>query len=97
MKIRFFIIVIFVLNVISGFTQEKLDNAVELFLQNSEYKNASIGICIQDLETGDKLFGLNDEKLLIPASTMKLITSATALELLGADYHFETKMTKLRI
>ncbi|NOR76651.1 MAG: D-alanyl-D-alanine carboxypeptidase/D-alanyl-D-alanine-endopeptidase [Draconibacterium sp.] len=92
MKVRFFIIVIFVLNVISGFTQERFDNAIEVFLQNSEYKDASIGICVQVLESNELLYELNKDKLLIPASTMKLITSATALELLGPKYRFETKI-----
>lgn len=92
MKVRFFIIVIFVLNVISGFAQVKLHNVVEVFLQNSEYKDASIGICVQVLESNELLYELNKDKLLIPASTMKLITSATALELLGPKYRFETKL-----
>jgi D-alanyl-D-alanine carboxypeptidase/D-alanyl-D-alanine-endopeptidase (penicillin-binding protein 4) len=65
---------------------------VEQLLLQPEYKNASVGIHIQDLESGETLYGLNPQKLLIPASTMKLITSATALELLGAEYRFETKL-----
>ena len=92
MKIRFFTILVFVLIGFCGFSQNKFDEAVKMLFQQSDYKNAFVGICVQDLETGDKLFGLNDDKLLIPASTMKLITSATALELLGADYRFETKI-----
>ena len=92
MKIRFFAILVFVLIGFCGFSQNKFDEAVKMLFQQPDYKNAFVGICVQDLETGDKLFGLNDGKLLIPASTMKLITSATALELLGADYRFETKI-----
>lgn len=92
MKIRFFTTLIFVLIGFCGFSQNKFDEPVKILLQQPDYKNASVGICVQDLETGDNLFGLNDEKLMIPASTMKLITSATALELLGADYRFETKI-----
>jgi len=61
-------------------------------LQQPEYKNASVGIHIQDLESGETLFELNSNKLLIPASTMKLISSASALEMLGADYRFKTKL-----
>ncbi|MCF6357399.1 MAG: D-alanyl-D-alanine carboxypeptidase/D-alanyl-D-alanine-endopeptidase [Draconibacterium sp.] len=92
MKIRFFTILLFVLIANCGFTQNKFGEAVNTVLQQPEYKNASVGICIQELKLGETLFGLNDDKLLIPASTMKLITSATALELLGADFRFETKI-----
>ncbi len=92
MKIRFFTILVFVLIANCGFSQNKFNEAVKTVLQQPDYKNASVGICVQDLETGETLFGLNDEKLFIPASTMKLITSATALELLGVDYRFETKI-----
>lgn len=92
MKIRFFTILVFVLIGFCGFSQNKFDDAVKMLLQQPEYKSASVGICVKDLKSGKTLFGLNAEKLLIPASTMKLITSATALELLGADYRFETKI-----
>lgn len=92
MRIRFFIILIFVLLGNCGFSQQNFKTALDKFLQQPEYKNASVGIHIQDLESGETLFELNSQKLLIPASTMKLITSATALELLGADYRFETKL-----
>ena len=92
MRVRFFTILIFVLIGTCGFAQQKFEIALEQLLQQPEYKNASVGIHVQDLESGETLFELNSNKLLIPASTMKLITSATALELLGADYRFETKL-----
>ncbi|MCF6331930.1 MAG: D-alanyl-D-alanine carboxypeptidase/D-alanyl-D-alanine-endopeptidase [Draconibacterium sp.] len=92
MRIRFFIILIFVLMGNYGFSQQEFKTAIDQFLQQPEYKNASVGIHIQYLESGETLFELNPQKLLIPASTMKLVTSATALELLGADYRFKTKL-----
>ena len=61
-------------------------------MQKDDYKNASVGINIIELGTGESVFELNPEKMLVPASTMKLITSATAFEILGADYKFETKI-----
>jgi len=92
MRERFFTLLIFVLTCYFGFAQQKFENALENLLQEAEYKNASVGIHIQDLKSGETLFKLDSEKLLIPASTMKVVTSASALELLGADYRFETKL-----
>ena len=37
-------------------------------------------------------FILNPDKVFIPASTMKLISSASAFEVLGADYRFKTRI-----
>lgn len=92
MNLRFFLLFLFLLISLSGISQNKFEKEIERFLQQPEYINASVGIHVQKLETGETLFDLNSEKLLIPASTLKLITSATALELLGADYRFETKI-----
>ncbi|MBT6764237.1 MAG: hypothetical protein HOA90_06855, partial [Prolixibacteraceae bacterium] len=75
MRVRIFTLLIFVLNSYFGFAQQKFETALEHLLQQPEYKNASVGIHIQDLESGETLFELNSNKLLIPASTMKLISS----------------------
>lgn len=92
MNLRFFQILLFAIISINGLAQNRFDEAVNSFLQQEEYKNASIGISIQEIESGESLYKLNSDKLLTPASTLKLITSATALELLGADYRFESKV-----
>ena len=38
------------------------------------------------------LYSLNATKLMMPASTMKLVTLAAAAEVLGWDHHFETRI-----
>ena len=43
-----------------------------------------------DLETGETFFNKNGDQLLTPASITKLITTATALEILGDDFTFKT-------
>lgn len=50
----------------------------------------SIGVYIKDLKSGEVLYDYNSELALTPASVMKLVTSATALSLLGEDYRFTT-------
>ena len=72
--------------------QNRFENAVDQFLQQAEYRQASAGILIEDLEEGNIVYSLNPDRLLIPASTMKLITTATAFRVLGADYRFETQI-----
>src|SRR5690606_30106171 len=47
-----------------------------------------------DLATGETLFGRNEERLLLPASNMKLFTSALALTTLGPDYRIVTRVIR---
>jgi serine-type D-Ala-D-Ala carboxypeptidase/endopeptidase (penicillin-binding protein 4) len=92
MRTRIFAFFSFLITVLCSFAQNDFQTELQKVLQQPEYKNAIIGIQIADLETEKPLFELNADKLLIPASTLKLITSATALEILGADYRFQTKI-----
>jgi len=86
---------IFLLSIISflwlnSIAQNQFSNAVSALLEKPEYKNASVGIDVVSLESGDEIYNLDANKLLVPASTMKLITTATALNILGNDYQFKT-------
>lgn len=53
-------------------------------------KNASIGFFAYDLDSGTIIAELNGNKSLVPASTLKLVTTASAIELLGAKKQFNT-------
>jgi D-alanyl-D-alanine carboxypeptidase/D-alanyl-D-alanine-endopeptidase (penicillin-binding protein 4) len=92
MKLSFSLIILFAFLqlIVSG--QSNFENAVEQFLKKPEYKNASVGMHIIDLSSGETIYELKPEKVLIPASTLKLVTSASAFEMLGEDYRFETKV-----
>jgi len=90
---RFFFILFFSVLAFSVSSQSKFESAVQQLLQKPDYKNASVAMHIIDLKSGDELYNLNANKVLVPASTMKLITSASAFELLGADYRFKTQIT----
>ncbi|HEX7937856.1 MAG TPA: D-alanyl-D-alanine carboxypeptidase/D-alanyl-D-alanine-endopeptidase [Gemmatimonadaceae bacterium] len=48
------------------------------------------GVLVTSVSRGDTLFSDEPDRLLKPASTMKLMTTALALERLGADHTFET-------
>jgi serine-type D-Ala-D-Ala carboxypeptidase/endopeptidase (penicillin-binding protein 4) len=77
----------FVCITLRTFSQEK---SSETFLADSSLMHASVSLCVADEKTGAVLFDYNSGISLAPASVMKLITSAAALELLGPDYTFKT-------
>ncbi len=56
-------------------------------------KTASIGVCIVPIDgEPSAAAGYNIDTGLIPASTMKAITTATANEILGPDFRFKTEL-----
>jgi D-alanyl-D-alanine carboxypeptidase/D-alanyl-D-alanine-endopeptidase (penicillin-binding protein 4) len=50
------------------------------------------GIHVVELSTGKTLYHRNEDRLFLPASNMKLFTSALALLRLGPDHRFTTKL-----
>ncbi len=55
-----------------------------------DFQNAHLGILIVDPARGDTLYSRNAGKLFMPASNMKILTSATALAQLGPEYRWKT-------
>ncbi|TPV93483.1 MAG: D-alanyl-D-alanine carboxypeptidase/D-alanyl-D-alanine-endopeptidase [Myxococcales bacterium FL481] len=53
---------------------------------------ADVSIHVRDLETGLDLFDYAGDRPLNAASNQKLVTSAAALELLGSEYSFRTRV-----
>ena len=47
---------------------------------------------VRSLATGEVLFALNPDTMVMPASNMKIVTLAAAAERLGWDYRFETTL-----
>jgi PBP4 family serine-type D-alanyl-D-alanine carboxypeptidase len=74
------------------FAIRHLQEDLEDILSVSELSNASIGISVINLETGETFYKKNPNILLIPASTLKLFTTAAGLEVLGSDFHYATRI-----
>lgn len=72
-------------------TIEKKDFAKE-FANIDMLKNSLVGIYVIDLKTGEEIAKYNENRIITPASVMKVITSATAIEVLGADTRLKTKL-----
>jgi D-alanyl-D-alanine carboxypeptidase/D-alanyl-D-alanine-endopeptidase (penicillin-binding protein 4) len=67
-----------------------LDSSINQILSRPSEKNVQYGICIIEADSGKRLYTKNASEPMIPASNMKLITTAAALHYLGPDYVYET-------
>jgi len=67
-------------------------NPVDDFVKNQILENANISLLVNDLKTNETLYQFRPKCSTIPASTMKVVTTTTALELLGPDFHFQTTL-----
>ncbi|MEX2580148.1 MAG: D-alanyl-D-alanine carboxypeptidase/D-alanyl-D-alanine-endopeptidase [Verrucomicrobiales bacterium] len=74
-------------------TVEDVLAEVEKIQNEDGIRTASIGFCLVPVEgeAGDAV-GYRADTGLVPASTMKAITTATATEVLGADFRFKTEV-----
>src|SRR5215211_3309041 len=59
-------------------------------MQAPRYRAARWGLFVADRASGDVLYDLNADALVLPASTTKLFSTAAALDAYGAEYRFET-------
>ena len=73
-------------------TLADLQSRISEVLAKPELAPAMVGIKVVSLDTGRVLFEENAEKLLRPASNMKLYTVAAALDRLSPDYRFSTSV-----
>lgn len=72
--------------------QADLTERIQAVMSRPEFAHARFGIEICSLETGKRIFALNEKQFFVPASTTKLLTEGTALEFLGQDYRFHTRV-----
>ncbi|QMT60262.1 D-alanyl-D-alanine carboxypeptidase/D-alanyl-D-alanine-endopeptidase [Legionella sp. PC997] len=68
---------------------EKIDEIIA-----QKLPHATVGILIKEAETGRVVYSRNADKLLSPASGMKLLTAAAALYQLKPDYRFITTLSR---
>ena len=65
---------------------------IDNFINNPLMQNANISLCVKDLSNSTIIYNHRGNNVATPASTMKVITTATALEMLGPDFCFKTKL-----
>src|SRR5215475_5028779 len=62
----------------------------EQLVQTAPVDKGEWGLLVVDASSGEMLYEKNADKYFVPASNMKLLTTALALDTLGANYRFRT-------
>lgn len=76
-----------------GFTVNAQESQnLSRFVGDSVMRHAQISYVVRELQSNKVIDSYSSQKSCVPASVTKLITTATALEILGADYRFKTTL-----
>ena len=65
---------------------------VKRLLQAPYMRGASFSLVVKDVQDGRTVYSYDTERLQSPASVLKTVATATALELLGEDYRYPTML-----
>jgi D-alanyl-D-alanine carboxypeptidase/D-alanyl-D-alanine-endopeptidase (penicillin-binding protein 4) len=72
--------------------KDSFQSKVSRLINQTKYQGGFWGIQIVCLDDNRTLFSLNEKKRFLPASNMKLIIGAAALDRLGPSYRFDTSV-----
>lgn len=92
MKIVSSILFLSILTINFAFGQNKVQTAIDQFAASTELKSASISFNVIDLATGETIASFDPDRGIPTASTAKLFSTATALEILGENYRPVTRV-----
>lgn len=72
--------------------QSRLENVIDKIAHDPSMAHASFGVCVIDVSSGKVLAKHEAERSIVPASSLKVLTTATALGILGPGYRFKTEL-----
>lgn len=78
-----------------GGAVQRLAYDLDAVLDAPTLARGSWGVVVRSLDRGDTLYARHADRLLLPASNMKILTLAAAGERLGWDFRFETRLLAL--
>lgn len=83
---------LFMVVTVQGYAQTSLNEAIESALTKSCLDRSQTAVSVVAVPTGHVVYTQNAQTPLLPASIMKLVTTAAALHYLGPEFRFETDL-----
>jgi D-alanyl-D-alanine carboxypeptidase/D-alanyl-D-alanine-endopeptidase (penicillin-binding protein 4) len=74
---------------------QQLQADLAAIFETPQFERSFWSVLVRTDGSNDDLYSLNAAKLMMPGSTMKIVTAAAAAELLGWDHQFETKVVSV--
>jgi serine-type D-Ala-D-Ala carboxypeptidase/endopeptidase (penicillin-binding protein 4) len=74
---------------------QQLQADLSAIFETPQFERSFWSVLVRPGASNDDLYSLNAAKLMMPGSTMKIVTVAAAAELLGWDHQFETKVVSV--
>lgn len=65
---------------------------IDQLLDNDMFETSTVGICVYDLTADSAIYCHNEKQLMRPASTMKMIVAVAALDKLGYNHEYNTRL-----
>jgi len=75
-----------------GRGNDALSTHMQAIIRTPAYAHSSFGLAVYDLDARREIYGSNDTKYFLAASTTKLLTEGTTLSVLGPGYRFHTNV-----
>lgn len=72
--------------------QADFESFLKTALKAPFYERAHLAVSVRDVQTGQILASFQDKKWMVPASSLKVLTTIVAYDILGADFRFETSL-----
>lgn len=71
---------------------DTLRNELDTIFQAPAFERSFWSVLVRQASSGQVIYELNSDKLVMPGSTLKIVTAAVAAERLGWDHRFETRI-----
>lgn len=73
-------------------SQASLDKAISDLAKMKAMKHGSLSVSVIEVESGQMIASYDPDRNLLPASSLKVVTTSMALEVLGENYKFKTEL-----
>ena len=71
-----------------------VQSRLDVLLQGDMFQTSTVGLMVYDLTADSVIYRHNERQLMRPASTLKMMVAVAALDRLGGDYRYATRLLR---